>query len=145
MYYRKNEIYVPPKSSIFLWGIITLIGSQSIRERWCQLLPYEKFTQLCKPPEINQRPQIWIDYLDFSTRLWLTFNCYNRQIIWLIVCEPSVNFLKLFYHIAYLGLTYWGWDKMDVISQTTFSMAFLWMKIFEFRLKFHWNLFLRVH
>ena len=33
---------------------------------------------------------------------------------------------------------------MDTISQTTFSSAFSWMKIFEFRLKFHWSLFLRV-
>ena len=37
-----------------------------------------------------------------------------------------------------------GWDKMDAISQTTFSSAFSWMKIFEFRLKIHWRLFLRV-
>ena len=29
-------------------------------------------------------------------------------------------------------------------SQTTFSNAFSWMKIFEFRLKFHWSLFLMV-
>ena len=41
-------------------------------------------------------------------------------------------------------LTHWGRDKMDFISQTTFSSAFSWMKIFEFRLKFHWSLFLRV-
>ena len=33
---------------------------------------------------------------------------------------------------------------MDVISQTTFSNAFSWMKIFVFRFKFHSNLFLRV-
>ena len=32
---------------------------------------------------------------------------------------------------------------MDAISQTTFSNAFSWMKMFEFRLKFHWRLFLR--
>ena len=42
------------------------------------------------------------------------------------------------------GLTHWGRDKMDVISQTTFSSAFSWMKMFEFRLKFHWSLFLRI-
>ena len=41
-------------------------------------------------------------------------------------------------------LTHWGRDKMDAISQTTFSNAFSWMKMFEFRLKFHWNMFLRV-
>ena len=41
-------------------------------------------------------------------------------------------------------LTHWGRDKMDAISQTTFWSAFSWMKMFEFRLKFHWSLFLRV-
>ena len=41
-------------------------------------------------------------------------------------------------------LTHWGRDKMDAISQTPFSSAFSWMKMFEFRLRFHWNLFLRV-
>ena len=41
-------------------------------------------------------------------------------------------------------LTHWGWDKMDAISQTTTSNAFSWMKMFEFRLNFHWSLFLRV-
>ena len=34
-------------------------------------------------------------------------------------------------------------DKMVAISQTTFSKTFSWMKIFEFRLVFHWSLFLR--
>ena len=33
--------------------------------------------------------------------------------------------------------------QMDAISQTTFSNAFSWMKMYEFRLKFHWSLFLR--
>ena len=49
-------------------------------------------------------------------------------------------------HMASLGLTeltHWGPDKMDAISQTTCSSAFSWMKMFEFRLKFHWRLLLR--
>ena len=41
-------------------------------------------------------------------------------------------------------LTHWGRDQMDAISQTTSSSAFSWMKMFEFRLKFQWSLFLRV-
>ena len=41
-------------------------------------------------------------------------------------------------------LTHWGRDKMDAISQTTFSNAFSWMKMYQFRSKFHWSLFLRV-
>ena len=35
-------------------------------------------------------------------------------------------------------LTHWG--QMDAISQTTFSNEFSWMKIHEFRLRFHWSL-----
>ena len=37
--------------------------------------------------------------------------------------------------------TRWGWDKMAAIFQTTFSNAFSWMKTNEFRLRFHWSLF----
>ena len=40
-------------------------------------------------------------------------------------------------------LTHWGRDIMDAISQTPFSNAFSWMKIFQLRLKFPWSLFLR--
>ena len=36
------------------------------------------------------------------------------------------------------GLTHWGRDKMDAISQTTYSSAFSWMKMYELRLKVHW-------
>ena len=39
------------------------------------------------------------------------------------------------------GLTYWGRDKRAVIYQTTFSNAFSWMKMLEFRLKFRRSLF----
>ena len=41
-------------------------------------------------------------------------------------------------------LTHWGRDKMDAIFQMTFSNAFSWMKMVEFRLTFHWSLFPRV-
>ena len=41
-------------------------------------------------------------------------------------------------------LTQWGRDRMDAISQTTFSSAFSWIKMFELRFIFHWGLFLRV-
>ena len=41
------------------------------------------------------------------------------------------------------SLTHWGRDKMAAIFQTTFSNAFPWMKMYEFRLRFHWSLFLR--
>ena len=40
-------------------------------------------------------------------------------------------------------LTHWGRDKMAAVSQTTLSNAFSWMKMLEFRLRFHWSLFLK--
>ena len=39
-------------------------------------------------------------------------------------------------------LTHWGRGKIYVISQTTFSSAFPWMKTVESLLWFHWNMFL---
>ena len=49
-----------------------------------------------------------------------------------------------FVWICSVVLTHWGLDKMATISQTTLSNAFSWMKMLEFRLRVHWNLFLRV-
>ena len=52
--------------------------------------------------------------------------------------------LQLHQNIS-VKLTHWGRDKMPAIFQTTFSNAFSWMKICEFRLIFHWILFLKVN
>ena len=41
-------------------------------------------------------------------------------------------------------LTYWGLDTMAAILQTTFSNTCSSMKIFVFRFKIHWRLFLRI-
>ena len=42
-------------------------------------------------------------------------------------------------------LTRWGWDKMAAIYQTTFSNAFSWMKMYKFRLRFHWSFFFQIN
>ena len=41
-------------------------------------------------------------------------------------------------------LAHWGRDKMTAILPTTLSNKFSWMEMLEYRLKFHWSLFLRV-
>ena len=43
----------------------------------------------------------------------------------------------------FMFFTHWSRDKMAAIFQTTFSNGFSWMKMYEFRLTFHWSLFLR--
>ena len=67
-----------------------------------------------------------------------------------VQCTHRAQFWQTFFHplgfnrISYIILlTHWGRDKMAAISQTTFSNGFSWMKLLEFRLKFHWRLFLR--
>ena len=57
-----------------------------------------------------------------------------------ILCPGVLTFLFLFW----FDLTHWGRDEIDTNSQPTFSNAFSWKKMFEYRLKFHWNLFLRI-
>ena len=42
------------------------------------------------------------------------------------------------------AFTHWGRGKIAAISQSTYTNAFSWMKFIEFRLKFHWSLFLKV-
>ena len=42
------------------------------------------------------------------------------------------------------ALTHGCRDKMAAIFQTTFSNAFSWMIMYEFRLRYQWSLFLRV-
>ena len=61
----------------------------------------------------------------------------------LICLHNSWIFLWYRPHILFV-LTHWGRDNMAAVSQTTLSNAFSWMKMLEFRLRFHWSLFLRV-
>ena len=61
-------------------------------------------------------------------------------VLWITKCFVFV-ISKVICHIT--TLTHWGRDEMNNISQTTLSNVFSSMKMFEFRLKFHWSLFLR--
>ena len=55
------------------------------------------------------------------------------------MAKQWIYFIRCFKILALL--THWGQDKMAAISQTTFSNALSWMKMLEFRLRFHWSLF----
>ena len=65
-------------------------------------------------------------------------SCISRRIL-----DSDYN-MQFMHCNTWITLTHWGRDKMDTISQTTFWSAFSWMKMFEFRFKFHWSLFLKV-
>ena len=70
---------------------------------------------------------------------------------YLIMKKDKFNDILIYRFIRYckdslqerhpISLTRWGRDKIASIFQTTFSNGFSWMKLYEFRLKFHWGLF----
>ena len=70
---------------------------------------------------------------------------YTTQISFIM--EVWVTFIDI--HLtrelaASTVLTHWGRDKMAAVSLTILSNTFSWMKMLEFRLRFHWSLSLRV-
>ena len=74
--------------------------------------------------------------------------CFGLSTFWLstfrfvdVLTRYRVDYL---WYVQRVLLTHWGRDEMNNISQTTFSNVFSWMKVFEFRLKYHWSLFPRV-
>ena len=99
--------------------------------------------QLSKELKFSDSSNILLDLIFFGFILE-TFDFAGET---LSVVRRVMNWLNLVCHWDYnsnaISLTHWGWDKMDAISQTTSSNAFSWMKMHEFRLRFHWNLFLR--
>ena len=95
-----------------------------------------------------------LNFLDDGVYYWISYSCATfSYMTWF---TPKfllmAKYLFFFNIIQQLGalkpmlqitgassqasrLTHWGRDKMDAISQTTFSSTFSWMKMFEFRLK----------
>ena len=77
--------------------------------------------------------------------IFVTVDCVSVYIIYIYlyvhicgIVPGKIPFhLELMFYLIPLPL-----DKMAAISQTIFWDAFSWMKIFEFRLRFHWSLFL---
>ena len=67
---------------------------------------------------------------DESNRRWrYGLNNYNPHLGCNLLSIPYSQYWRIW-------LTHRGRDKMNAISQTTFSRAFSWMKTFEFRLNF---------
>ena len=90
------------------------------------LLPW---IRLCEAPNYSKKNQV---------------NIIAADTLALGVTKSSAGMVLTTEDIFIQKLTHWGQDEMDAISQTTLSSAFSWMKVFEFWLKFHWSLFLRV-
>ena len=81
--------------------------------------------------------------LHCSDKVYIYIYIYECDILILKqLCRPillQICFRSIRLFSQGITFTHSGRDKMDAISQTTFSSAFSWMKVFESRLKFHWN------
>ena len=70
------------------------------------------------------------------------FNQQGKSLAGIILCYMWLPINDI--TATTIQLAYWSWDKMAAISQTMFANAFFWMKMQEFRLKFHGSLILKV-
>ena len=96
----------------------------------------------------NELGEVWIPIL---TGRRLVMNCNNRLsrsrhhvICAIILTGDGIICWRIHAALGLNQLTHWGRDKMDAISHRTLSNAFSWMKMLEFRLNFHWSVFIRV-
>ena len=99
------------------------------------------------PQCVNSPGQYYFEGLLLSHCCYSKHSCSRRFycMVWTKVRPGYVISSLVFYGCNTLVLlTHWGRDKMDAVSQTTLWSAFSSMKMFEFLLKFHWSLFLRV-
>ena len=63
--------------------------------------------------------------------------CENhRHRIWMFLTSKNNHFV--FYPSLWSNI-HWNWDKMAASFETSFSNAFSWMKMYKFRLRFHWS------
>ena len=87
----------------------------------------------CKQDYWEQKRERTLGSISLWSRMaWLEIHKNTHFSVWEFLGSRFID-----------GLTHWGRDKMAAVSQTL-SNAFSWMKISEFRLRFHWSLFLRV-
>ena len=98
-------------------------------------------------PKKLQHNKQYTMYVSFNNLVSLSFVPMNWVVIDLGNGLPYVSCQGFTWTNTYslsMTLTHWGREKMAAIFQTTFSNAFSWMKIYEFRLNFHRSLVLRV-
>ena len=106
-----------------------------VRSRNCGCLVTWFCYQLIAKPGNKTAAVSWPHPYSISTKC--SWKCHQYNVCHFILCI-HINIDDS------ISLTHWGRDKMAAIFQMTFSNGFSWMKMYEFRLTFHWSLFLGV-
>ena len=133
-------------------GAISLHGISIINYVFVELMKWSHGMKICWKPRYFSWYQFLLPLVvpDVVILYYGTTNddkVYMMNFVVLVIysCVPSREYVYCTHRVSACTLSHWGRDtQMDAISQTTFSNAFSWMKIIEFRLKFHWSLFPRV-
>ena len=88
----------------------------------------------------NREASIWDAIAPIMTSLyWTILTPSSQSPITTAIWRCRKNFSRF-----HLRSKHWVRYKMAAFSQTTYSHEFSWMEIYEFRLTFHWHLFLKV-
>ena len=130
------------------WGIscemaLARMWLEPVTWHWCMMCLFSflstlSFLYMRQVTQLDDMPH---GVAEKSPGLDLLKNVHGSMVINLVVSSmPKLFFRKC---LARHRLTHWGQDKMANIFQTTFSNAFSCLKICEFGLRFHWNLFPR--
>ena len=79
-------------------------------------------------------------YCNYAKKVEIAYEIRSKYTAQGVTALNNGNFSEQLY-ITMVSLTYWGRDKMAAIFQTTLLKSFSWMKMYKFRLRFHWSLF----
>ena len=155
LYFPSGIFYTGKMASIFKSVILAMC--------FHKLCGYMQFVYRCKANgayDLYPDVQLMVDVmahvgLPFLGMAWSVADFGNNYLVWTdqwyetLFLSSGFLFAQWIEHVAvsfelylHTRLTHWGRDKMDAILQTTFSNALSWMKMYEFRLGFHWSLFL---
>ena len=138
-YHIVNPVWLTPWLYFLIWNFhMVWYVSMHSTESYCHFFHSGKFIPLDRICVLNQA-------LCGDEVTLCVLNCFVLVMHWARDSTSMILNLCMVYSVPYMGMVNTLRPRqMDAISQTTFSNAFSWMKMFEFRLKFHWSLFPRV-
>ena len=99
---------------------------------------------LCKLNPLIPRSRSHFHFLPKSQRklcLWQSWQLRWNRFLFTLAITHFWNRSERLVVYSWLVTHHWGRDKMTASFQTILSNAFSWMKIYKFRLRFHWSLF----
>ena len=135
-HFRRKRLYIG--LPVYKFGLCEMFYSVSRRFRWssCHMIGRDK--------KIASHPSSNASFCEFlsrqirrARRIWRARQNLLSSSTWsYIICSHISK-----WHTSTYLLTHWDLNKMTPILHTTFSNASSSLKMFDFRLTFHWSFF----